>query len=37
MKANSDKIHLLLSCNEPSALMIDGPPSKQIQKKCFLE
>ena len=24
MKANSDKSHLLLSCNEPSTLVIDG-------------
>ena len=35
MKANSDKNHLLLSCNEPSTLMV--PPLKQIQKKYFLE
>ena len=24
MKANSDKSHILLSCNEPSKLVIDG-------------
>ena len=36
MKANSDKIHLLLSCNEPSALMIDGSSIETNTKEVLL-
>ena len=37
MKANNDKSHLLLSCNEPSTLATDGCSIETNTKKCFLE
>ena len=36
MKANSDKIHLLLSCNEPSTLVIDGSSIEKNTKEVLL-
>ena len=36
IKTNSDKSRFLLSCNEPSTLVIDGS-SIETNKKCFLE
>ena len=36
MKANSDKSHLLLSCNEPSKLVIDGSSIETNTKEVLL-
>ena len=36
MKANSDKSHLLLSCNESSTLVIDGSSIETNRRKVFL-
>ena len=36
MKANSDKSHLLLSCNEPSTLVIDGSSIETNTKEVLL-
>ena len=36
MKANSDKIHLLLSCNKPSTLVIDGSSIETNKKEVLL-
>ena len=36
MKANSDKSHLLLSCNEPSTLVIDGSSTETSTKEVLL-
>ena len=36
MKANDDKSHLFLSCNEPSTLVIDGSSIETNAKKVFL-
>ena len=36
MKANSDKSHLLLSCNEPSTLVADGSSIETNIKEVFL-
>ena len=33
MKANSDKGHLDLKCNEPSTLLIDGSPTETNTKE----
>ena len=32
MKANNDKSHILLSCNEPSTALIDGSPIESNTK-----
>ena len=36
MKANSDKSHLLLNCNEPSTLVIDGSSIETNTKEVLL-
>ena len=36
MKANSDKSHLIMSCNEPSTLVIDGSSIETNTKGVFL-
>ena len=36
MKANNDKSYLLLSCNKPSTLVIDGSSNETNVKKVFL-
>ena len=36
MKAKSDKSHLLLSCNEPSTLVIDGSSIETNTKEVLL-
>ena len=35
MKANSGKSHLLLSCSEPSATVIDSCSTESNKKRCF--
>ena len=36
MKANSDKSHCLLTCNEPSTLLVDGSPIQTSTKEVLL-
>ena len=37
MKANSDKSHILLSCSEPSAALINGSSIESKTKEVFLK